>query len=92
MAMKKKRMIRTQIQLTSRQTEALKKLSSEKGGSIAQWVRRGVDLLIRDARMPDKDVLKRRALAAVGAGSSGIGDVAEKHDDYLDDAFDPEKT
>jgi len=85
-------MIRTQIQLTSRQTEALKRLSSEKGGSMAQWVRRGVDLLIRDAGIPDKDALKRRALAAVGAGNSGVGDIADKHDDYLDDAFDPKGT
>jgi hypothetical protein len=90
--MKKHRMIRTQIQLTSRQTEALKKLTAEKGGSMAQWVRRGVDLLLRDAGMPDKDALKRRALAAVGAGSSGVGDIAEKHDSYLDDAYDPQET
>jgi 3-oxoacyl-(acyl-carrier-protein) synthase len=89
--MKRNRMVRTQVQLTSRQTEALKKLSSEKGGSIAQWVRRGVDLLIRDAGIPDKDALKRRALAAVGAGSSGVCDIADKHDDYLDDAYDPKK-
>lgn len=85
-------MVRTQIQLTSRQTEALKKLSSEKGGSMAQWVRRGIDLLIRDAGIPEKDVLKRRALAAVGAGSSGIRDIAKRHDDYLDDAYDPKGT
>jgi hypothetical protein len=85
-------MVRTQIQLTSHQAEALKKLSSEKGGSIANWVRRGVDLLIREAGLPDKDTMKRRALAAVGAGRSGVGDVAERHDDYLDDAYDPKGT
>lgn len=85
----KARMIRTQIQLTDKQAAGLKSLSAEKGGSMAEWIRRAVDRLLRDGGTPDRETLKRRALAAVGAGHSGIGDIAENHDAYLEDAYDP---
>jgi len=87
----KPRMIRTQIQLTGRQADELKRLSAERGGSMAEWIRRAVDLLIRDSGIPDKEVLKRRALAAVGTGRSGLPDIADNHDAYLEDAFDRRK-
>jgi hypothetical protein len=86
------RMIRTQIQLTKRQVDGLKSLSSENGGSMAEWVRKAVDGLIREAGVPDWEVRKRRALAAVGIGRSDIDDVAENHDAYLEDAFDGRKS
>jgi len=87
----KPRMIRTQIQLTGRQADELKRLSAERGGSMAEWIRRAVELLIRDTGIPDKEVLKRRALAAVGTGRSGLSDIADNHDAYLEDAFDRRK-
>ena len=85
----KPRMIRTQIQLTDEQAAGLKSLSAEKGGSMAEWIRRAVDHLLCDGGTPDRETLKRRALAAVGAARSGLGDLAENHDAYLEDAFDP---
>jgi hypothetical protein len=86
---KKPRMIRTQIQLTDEQAAGLKSLSAAKGGSMAEWIRRAVDGLLRDGGTPDRETLKRRALAAVGTGHSGIEDIAENHDAYLEDAYDP---
>lgn len=85
----KTRMIRTQIQLTDKQAAGLKSLSAAQGGSMAGWIRKAVDHLLRDGETPDRETLKRRALAAVGSGHSGIGDIAENHDAYLEDAFDP---
>jgi len=85
------RMIRTQIQLTKRQVDGLKSLSSENGGSMAEWIRKAIDGLIREAGVPDWEERKRRALAAIGIGRSDIDDVAENHDAYLEDAFDGRK-
>ena len=85
----KTRMIRTQIQLTDEQAAGLKSLSAAQGGSMAEWIRKAVDRLIRDGGIPDREALKRRALAAVGVAQSGLGDIAENHDAYLEDAFDP---
>lgn len=87
----KTRMVRTQIQLTDRQAEGLKALSAEKGGSMAGWIRKAVDHLLCDGATPDRETLKRRALAAIGVARSGLGDIAENHDAYLEDAFDPRK-
>ena len=86
------RMIRTQIQLTDEQAAGLKSLSAAKGGSMAGWIRKAVDHLLRDGETPDRETLKQRALAAVGSGHSGIGDIAENHDAYLEDAYDPKDT
>lgn len=83
----KPRMIRTQIQLTPKQSEGLKRLSEERGGSMAEWIRKAVDSLIKDSAGPDWETRKRRALAAVGIARSGPDDVAENHDAYLADAF-----
>ncbi len=85
----KTRMIRTQIQLTDEQAAGLKSLSAAQGGSMAGWIRKAVDHLLRDGEAPNRETLKRRALAAIGSGHSGIGDIAENHDAYLEDAFDP---
>ncbi len=85
----KPRMIRTQIQLTDAQAEGLKALSKTKGGSMAGWIRKAVDRLLHDGVSLDREALKKRALAAIGGAQSGLGDLAENHDSYLEDAFDP---
>lgn len=88
---KKQRMVRTQIQLTASQADELKRLSAEKGRSMAFLIRDAVDGLLRKSGGADREELKRRARAAAGIGRSGLADVAENHDAYLDEAFDPEK-
>jgi len=83
----KTRMIRTQIQLTDEQTAGLKSLSAEKGGSMAEWIRKAVDRLILEAGEPSWEERKKRALAAVGIGHSDFDDIAENHDAYLEEIY-----
>jgi len=83
----KNRMIRTQIQLTKRQADGLKSLSAENGGSMAEWIRKAVDGLIREAGGPSFEERKKRALAAVGIGRSDFDDIAENHDAYLEEIY-----
>lgn len=81
-------MIRTQIQLTEEQATTLRQLAASEGVSMAELVRRGVELLL-GARDPEADAhLRQRALAAAGRFASGCGDLAEAHDHYLEQAFD----
>jgi urease gamma subunit len=59
-------MIRTQIQLTEEQSEALKQLSAREGKTVAELVRLGVDLLIQSERVINSEELRHRALAVAG--------------------------
>ena len=78
-------MIRTQIQLTEAQLERLKRLAAERGVSIAAIVREAVDRLGTDS---ERHARRQRALSVVGKyRSDGAGDIAERHDEYLADAF-----
>lgn len=77
-------MIRTQIQLTEEQLEALQRLSAERGVSVAALAREGIEHVLAAAKAADR---RARALAAVGRFRSEDADVSEQHDRYLDDAF-----
>lgn len=77
-------MIRTQIQLTRMQAEALNGLAREREVSIAELVRQAVDLFLQQV---NKEEQIRRALSVMGRFSSGLGDVSERHDDYLAEDF-----
>lgn len=77
-------MIRTQISLTQEQAERLRTISKERGVSMAALIREAVDAVVsRD----DPAARRRRALAYGGAFSSGLSDVSENHDRYLEEAF-----
>jgi hypothetical protein len=80
-------MVRTQIQLTERQATALKRLAHERGESMAELIRRSVDQLLAGASSGDPDLRKRRAIEAAGSLRSGVGDLAESHNEYLAEAF-----
>lgn len=80
-------MIRTQIQLTEEQSEALKKLAGREGKSVAELVRLGVDQLIRSRGAVDPGELRRRALAVAGRFHSGDEDLSREHDRYATEAF-----
>jgi hypothetical protein len=82
-------MVRTQIQLPERQHRALKRWAHRLGISLAEAVRRCVaEQLERDeagaGRRGDR---VREAATVVGKYASGRSDTAERHDDYLTDAF-----
>lgn len=81
-------MIRTQIQLTEEQAKTLKQMSREQGKPIAELIRSSIDRYIRsDGPLVSDEERRRRAIALVGAFSSGVGDIAENHDKYLAEAY-----
>ena len=80
-------MIRTQIQLTEKQSQRLKAVSAQTGESVAALIRRGVNHVLTQTAGPTKAELRARALEAVGRFSSGAADTAERHDQYLGGAL-----
>lgn len=82
-------MIRTQIQLTEDQARALKVRARLEERSMAELVRECVAEYLARRPAPDVRELARRARGLEGRFRSGCPDLAEAHDRYLDDAFDP---
>jgi hypothetical protein len=82
-------MVRTQIQLTEEQAAELKRLAAERGVSVAEIVRQGVDRVIKDSRGLSWEERKRRALA-LPSFRAGVHDVSRRHDDYfVESVLDP---
>lgn len=81
-------MVRTQIQLTETQAEALKERARQEDRSVADLVRTSVVEYL--ARQPGRNRadLAKRARSIVGRFHSNCPDLAEQHDDYLAHAFD----
>lgn len=74
-------MKRVQLQLTDEQALAIEAEARESNRSFAAVVRKVLDdWLARHERQGRWE----RALGAVGGFHSGLGDLAERHDDYLD--------
>ncbi|MDR7566038.1 MAG: CopG family transcriptional regulator [Armatimonadota bacterium] len=80
-------MVRTQIQLTEEQVAALRRLSAERGVSMAELVREALDAMLRTHVGPSWEERRKRALAAVGKFASGRRDVSIHHDRDLDEAY-----
>lgn len=77
-------MIRTQIQITEKQSRDLKRIADARGVSISALVREAVDRIVAER---GDDAAWRRALAAVGSVRGGGENVAVDHDRYLADAY-----
>jgi predicted DNA-binding protein len=73
-------MIRTQIQFQKKTYENLKTKSKETGKSISEIVRRSLDQTIEAQECDQKWA---RALKSMGKFSSGLNNLAEKHDEHL---------
>jgi plasmid stability protein len=81
-------MVRTQIQLTELQFEALRARASTEGRSMADLIRGLVDESLSGAGRPGPEERRRRALAAIGSlGKKGPRDLSRRHDDYLVEAY-----
>ena len=76
-------MVRTQVQFTEQQLDALRQHSAESGKSIAELVRLGVDLYLNAPLRPSREELRERALRAMNRFSSGRKDISRHHDRYL---------
>ena len=81
-------MVRTQIQLTEKQADELKKLAKKKNVSMARLIRDSVDNILTKSRPVRSEEVKRRAMAAAGSLRSGVPDLATNHDTYLAEAYD----
>jgi hypothetical protein len=80
-------MIRTQIQLTDRQVEALRHDSAATGRSIADLIRQGVDQYLAGRSDLGREERIERAIGVAGKFSSGRSDVSANHDRHLAEAF-----
>lgn len=80
-------MVRTQIQLTERQTQRLKALAKERGVSMAELVRQSVDTMLESPETTDREERKRRALSIIGMFRSDVPDLSTNHDQYLAEAY-----
>jgi ABC-type taurine transport system substrate-binding protein len=80
-------MIRTQIQLTEEQAQALKTLAAARRTSVADLIRQSVDEWLRQTIGMDLAERRRRAIAAAGRFLSGQADISSRHDDYLAEVY-----
>ena len=81
-------MIRTQIQLEPRQAARLKQYSKAEGISMAEAIRRLVEIALPEEESNQR-AFYRRAAKLVGflSDPDGQTDLSRKHDDYLEEAF-----
>jgi len=74
--------VRTQIQLTNKQTSSLKKIARERNISMAEAIRRGVDLFLKNGIISPEE-RRKRAIAISGKFHSKNTDLSVHHDKYL---------
>jgi len=74
-------MVRTIVQLPEEQAAALERAARRRGVSRAAVMREALAELLGPEEATEDEALQR-ALAAAGCFSSGVPDMAERHDDY----------
>lgn len=78
-------MVRTQVQFTEEQIEALRARAAREDVSVSELVRRAVEAWVAtETSWKEK---KRRALEIAGRFRSGQSDVARRHDEHLAETF-----
>ena len=80
-------MVKTQVQLPDEDLAELRRLAAEEGVSVSALVRRGVKRVLEERRKPSREELWERASQVIGKFRSGKSDVAQRHDDYLAEAY-----
>ena len=80
-------MIRTQVQLTEEQLNALRQLSAITGRSTAELIRNGIDQYLAERRVAKAEDRIERAVRVAGMFGSGGAGVSADHDRYLAEAF-----
>ena len=83
-------MKRTQIQITDKQYNYLKKISSERNISLAEVVREAISLYSSSTILVDQDLKIKDALSLIGKYKSGKKDISIKHDDYIEEELEEE--
>lgn len=77
----------TQIELTEEEERKLRQLAEKERASVAAIAHELIREGLRRRAPIDREELKRRFLASAGSGHSGLHDVSERHDDYLDEIY-----
>ncbi|MBI5015778.1 MAG: ribbon-helix-helix protein, CopG family [Deltaproteobacteria bacterium] len=81
-------MVRTQIQLEEEQAARIRRAAADRHVSVAELIRRSVDLYLSSMpRIVSREDQKERAIRAAGRFRSGVTDLGEAHDQYLEEAF-----
>ena len=82
-------MIRTQIQLTEEQHQAMKEMAADKGVSMAKLIRESVATYLTTVNQPGMGEIRQRAMALAGKYHDiyGATDVAVNHDKYLAEIY-----
>ena len=78
---------RTQISLEPAQAARLRRLARERRTSMAALIRDAVDRSYPADADDSLDARWERALASLGGFHSGLSDVGEEHDRYLEEAY-----
>ncbi len=76
-------MVRTQVQLTEAQAKTLRRIAARERVSMAEVIRRALDRAVEAEKLPDREEIKRRALAAIGSVRVGVTDLSERHAEYF---------
>lgn len=81
-------MVRTQIQVTEQQARKLRAKARESGISVSELIRRCIQTVLSSEELSRAE-LYSRAARIVGKleDRRGAKDLARRHDDYLDEAF-----
>ena len=80
-------MVRTQIQITEEQAKAIKRIALARHVSVAELIRRAVDIMVKSSPLADPEEKLKRAIDVVGKFRSGKSEIARRHDEYLADAY-----
>ncbi|MBM4038696.1 MAG: CopG family transcriptional regulator [Planctomycetes bacterium] len=80
-------MAQIEVTLADEQRAALEELARIRNVPVAELVKKGIEEVLRSARGRRDPETIRRALEVVGKFNSGLGDLAERHDDYLAEAY-----
>ena len=83
-------MIRTQVQLTEKQMNALKALAHKRKVSVAELIRQGVEHIIATPQEISLEEQRKRAInlaGKFGCEEDKEDNVSENHDDYLVDIY-----
>jgi len=80
-------MVRTQVQLPEEDLKELRRLAAEEGVSVSELLRRGAKQVLAARGKPSREELWERASKVIGKFRSGKTDVAQRHDDYLAEAY-----
>jgi len=80
-------MVRTQIRITEKQAKAIKRIALARHVSVAELIRRALDIMVNSSPVADPEEKLKRAIAVVGKFRSGKNEIARRHDKYLADAY-----